>query len=102
MTARSKFNGRDVEWNEESKKWIYSDNKTEVGGTRQEIEQAMFDAKTKALHEAFERISKDFKIGFVASIYFKEQDLSGVHSYGKLNHIMEMGLAKSVEQKFIT
>lgn len=101
MTARSKLDGRDVEWNDKISKWVYSDDGKSVAGEQKEIEKKMFNEKAMKLHEEFKALAEKFKIGFIASIYFKEEDFSGVHVYGKINHVEELGLSKAIEQKFI-
>ena len=63
--------------------------------------QEEFDGKVEALHEDLKELTKKYDIGLISAIFFKEEDLSGVHAYGKLNHVEEMGLAKLIEQKFL-
>lgn len=63
--------------------------------------QEDFDVRVKELHGALKAVAEKHGVAIVTAIYFKEEDLSGVHSYGKPNHIEEMGLAKLMEQKFI-
>jgi len=66
-----------------------------------EEKRKIFNEKAKAFTIEMEELVNKFGVGIVAGIYFREEDLSGVHAYGPLTHIEEIGLAKKVEQKFL-